>query len=417
MNRILTSIYLLSVVASPAFAEEEQRWPAWRGSDSSGANQQGSYPTKLSVGENLHWKVALPGKGCSTPIVWDDHVLLTCPIDGQDAVLSFGWDGRTKWRTRVGPERKGKHRNGSGSNPSIVTDGKRIYSLFKSGNFACLDFEGKTMWKNDLTSFGKDTLYWDFGTSPILTSKHVIVALMRKNNSWLVAYEPKTGKVAWKVERNYETPPECDHSYATPTLIRHKGEEAILVWGAERLSAHCAKDGSTLWVSTGFNPKQKKNWVVVGSQVVAGDVAIVPYGRGTHLAGIKLGGKGDVSDTHRLWTRTDSGCFVPTPAVVEGKVYILRDRGEVHCIDPMTGKSHWEDSFPRASSSYYGSPTVAGGKLYAPREDGVILVAEITEGFKFLAENDMGERVIASPVPINNRILIRGESNLFCFGG
>lgn len=417
MNRILTSIYLLSVVASPAIAEQERRWPAWRGSDSSGANQQGSYPTKLSVGENLQWKVALPGKGCSTPIVWDDQVLLTCPIDGQDAVLSFGWDGRPKWRTRVGPERKGKHRNGSGSNPSIVTDGKRVYALFKSGNFACLDFEGKTMWKNDLTSFGKDTLYWDFGTSPILTSKHVIVALMRKNNSWLVAYEPKTGKVAWKVERNYETPPECDHSYATPTLIRHKGEEAILVWGAERLSAHSAQDGSILWVSTGFNPKQKKNWVVVGSQVVAGDVAVVPYGRGSHLAGIKLGGKGDISDTHRLWTRTNSGCFVPTPAVAEGKVYVLRDRGEVHCIDPKTGKSHWEDAFPRASSSYYGSPTVAGGKLYAPREDGVILVADITEGFKFLAENDMGERVIASPVPINNRILIRGERNLFCFGG
>jgi outer membrane protein assembly factor BamB len=417
MNRILTSICLLSVVAIPAFAEQERRWPAWRGRDSSGANQKGSYPTKLSVGENLHWKAALPGKGCSTPVVWDDHVLLTCPIDGNDAVLSFGWDGRTKWLARVGPERKGKHRNGSGSNPSIVTDGKRIYSLFKSGNFACLDFEGKTIWKNDLTSFGKDTLYWDFGTSPILTSKHVIVALMRKNNSWLVAYEPKTGKIAWKVERNYETPPECDHSYATPSLITHKGEEAILVWGAERLSAHLAKDGSTLWVSTGFNPNQKKNWVVVGSQVVAGEVAIVPYGRGTNLAGIKLGGEGDVSDTHRLWTRKDSGCFVTTPAVADGKVYILRDRGEVHCIDPMTGKSHWEDAFPRASSSYYGSPTVAGGKLYAPREDGVILVADITKGFKFLAESDMGERVIASPVPINNRILIRGERNLFCFGG
>ena len=172
-----------------------------------------------------------------------------------------------------------------------------------------------------------------------------------------------------------------------------------------------------LWVSTGFNPKQKKNWVVVGSQVVAGDVAIVPYGRGTHLAGIKLGGKGEVSDSHRLWTRMDSGCFVPTPAVADGKVYILRDRGEVHCIDPKTGKSHWEDAFPRASSSYYGSPTIAGGKLYAPREDGVILVADVTDGFKFLSENDMGERVIASPVPVKDRILIRGERNLFCFGG
>ena len=171
------------------------------------------------------------------------------------------------------------------------------------------------------------------------------------------------------------------------------------------------------WVSTGFNPKQKKNWVVVGSQVVAGDIAIVPYGRGTHLAGIRMGGKGDVTETHRLWTRADTGCFVPSPAVSDEKVYILRDRGEVHCIDPKTGKSEWEDAFPRASSSYYGSPTIAGTKLYAPREDGVILIADISTGFKYLGKYDMGERVIASPVPVNDRILIRGEKNLLCFGG
>ncbi len=417
MNRFLAFAFLLFVVASLGWADPERRWPAWRGPDAAGSSWKGSYPTKLSGGENLLWKVSLPGKGCSTPVVWNDHVLLTCPVEGEDAVLAFGWDGEKKWATRVGSERKGKHRNGSGSNPSVVTDGKSIFALFKSGNFACLDFSGKIIWKNDLSSYGKDTLYWDFGTSPILTGKHVVVALMRKNNSWLIAFDPKNGKVAWKIERNYETPPECDHSYATPTLIEHKGEEAILVWGAERLSAHSAKDGSMLWVSTGFNPKKKKNWVVVGSQVVAGDVAIVPYGRGTHLAGIKLGGKGDVSDSHRLWTRTDSGCFVPTPAVADGKVYVLRDRGEVHCIDPKTGKSHWEDAFPRASSSYYGSPTIAGGKIYAPREDGVILVADVRDGFRFLGESNMGERVIASPVPVKDRILIRGEKNLFCFGG
>jgi outer membrane protein assembly factor BamB len=292
-----------------------------------------------------------------------------------------------------------------------------LYALFKSGNLACLNRGGEILWQKDLSSYGKDTLYWDFGTSPILSSKHLIVALMRKGNSWLLAFDPSSGEVAWKKERNYPTPPECDHSYATPTLIKHKGKEAILVWGAERLSAHSAEDGEMHWVSTGFNPKQKKNWVVVGSQVVAGDIAIVPYGRGTHLAGIRMGGKGDVTKTHRLWTRSDTGCFVPSPAVSDGKVYILRDRGEVHCIDPNTGKSEWEDVFPRASSSYYGSPTIAGTKLYAPREDGVILIADISTGFKYLGQYDMGERVIASPVPVNDRILIRGEKNLLCFGG
>ena len=392
-------------------------WPAWRGENASGSITHGNYPSELNQEKNLLWKAPLPDKGCSTPVVWENSVLLTSPINGEDSVLSFSMSGEKNWQTKIGPQRKGRHLNGSGSNPSVVTDGKNLYALFKSGNLACLNFDGKIIWKNDLSSYGKDTLYWDFGTSPILTSKHLIVALMRKGNSWLLAFDPKTGAVAWEKERNYKTPPECDHSYATPTLIEHKGKEAILVWGAERLSAHSAKDGEMHWVSTGFNPKQKKNWVVVGSQVVVGDIAIVPYGRGTHMKGVRMGGKGDITESNLLWTRTDTGCFVPSPAVAHGKVYVLRDRGEVHCIDPKTGKSHWEDAFPRASSSYYGSPTVAGNKLYAPREDGVILIADISKGFKFLGEFDMGERVIASPVPVNDKILIRGEKNLLCFGG
>ena len=392
-------------------------WPAWRGENGSGSTTHGNYPSELNQEKNLLWKAPLPDKGCSTPIVWENSILLTSPINGEDSVLSFSMGGEKNWQTKIGPERKGRHLNGSGSNPSVVTDGKNLYALFKSGNLACLNFDGRIIWKKDLSSYGKDTLYWDFGTSPILTSKHLIVALMRKGNSWLLAFDPKTGQVTWEKERNYKTPPECDHSYATPTLIEHEGKEAILVWGAERLSAHSAKDGEMHWVSTGFNPKQKKNWVVVGSQVVVGDIAIVPYGRGTHMKGIRMGGTGDITESNLLWTRTDTGCFVPSPAVAHGKVYVLRDRGEVHCIDPKTGKSHWEDAFPRASSSYYGSPTVAGNKLYAPREDGVILIADISKGFKFLGEFDMGERVIASPVPVNDKILIRGEKNLLCFGG
>ena len=391
-------------------------WPAWRGVDATGSIAGKYYPSSLNLNKNLIWKSPLPGKGCSTPIVWEDSILLTCPVNGNDTVLSFSMSGSKKWETEIGPERKGRHLNGSGSNPSVVTDGKNLFALFKSGNLACLDFKGKILWQKNLSGYGKDTLYWDFGTSPILSSKHLIVALMRKGNSWLLAFDPQDGEVVWKKERNYKTPPECDHSYATPTLVKHNGEEAILVWGAERLSVHSAKNGNMYWLSEGFNPKQKKNWVVVGSQVVVDDIAIVPYGRGTHLAGVRMGGKGDVTNSHRIWTRNDTGCFVPSPAIANGKVYILRDRGEVHCIDPKTGKSEWEDAFPRASSSYYGSPTIAGNILYAPREDGVILIADIAKGFKFLGEYNMEERVIASPVPVNNQIIIRGEKNLLLFG-
>lgn len=415
LPRLLAAILVLPLAASAALLPDKH-WPGWRGVDSSGSTDKGMYAAKFSDTENVLWKAPLPGKGCSTPVVWGEQIVLTSATDGQDAVLAYDWTGEQLWKTQVGSERKGKHRNGSGSNPSVATDGKLLFALFKSGNLASLDFTGKVDWKKNLASYGRDTLYWDFGTSPVLTDRHVVVALMRNKNSWLIAFDKATGEVAWEVERNYETPREGDHSYATPIVRTENGKEVLLVWGAERLTSHSAADGKVLWSCAGFNPKKKNNWVVVGSHVVAGDMAIVPYGRGTHLAGIRLGGAGDVTATHRAWTRDDSGSFVPTPCVSAGKVYILRDRGQVHCVNPADGSSHWEDAFPRGSASYYASPVVAGGHLFATREDGKILTARITDGFKFLHENDMGERIIASPVPVADKLLIRGEKHLFCIG-
>ncbi len=120
--------------------------------------------------------------------------------------------------------------------------------------------------------------------------------------------------------------------------------------------------------------------------------------------------------THRVWEREDVGTFVPTPAEDKGHVYVLRDQGELECLNPATGQAQWHGAFPKASAKYYASPVIAGGNLYAVREDGVVFVAQAEGGFKVLAENRMGERVIASPVPVSNCLLIRGEKHLFCVG-
>jgi outer membrane protein assembly factor BamB len=117
-----------------------------------------------------------------------------------------------------------------------------------------------------------------------------------------------------------------------------------------------------------------------------------------------------------MWTRQDTGTFVPTPAAFEGKVFLGRDRGELECIDPGTGKTLWAGALPKDKSSYYSSPTLADGKLYFAREDGVVFVVKASENFELLSENPMGERIIAAPVPVDNRLLIRGEKHLFCIG-
>lgn len=418
----LFSSLLLStttLLPSTAMAADRADWTSWRGPLANGSVEEGNFPSKFDAKNHL-WKTELPGKGCSTPIVLNQRVFLTAPVDGNDALLCYDMNGKEHWRTTFGKENAGKHRNGSGSNASPTTDGEAIFVYFKSGTFAAVELDGSVRWKDDLVErFGKDTLFWDHGTSPVLTSKHVIMARMHQGESWLAAFDKATGEIVWKVDRNYTTPVECDHGYTTPMVITHQGVEAILVWGAEHVTIHEAASGKLLWTCGNFNPEANKLWPAIASPVVVDNAAVIAYGRNDRgiprLHGIELSGTGDVTKTAHLWNRDDIGTFVPSPVAYKGKVVIVGDQGEVECIEPSTGETVWKDSLPKHRTKYYASPLVAGDKLYAPREDGVVFVASIAgDKFELLAENDMGESVIGSPVPAGNQILIRGEKHLFC---
>ncbi|MCH8042763.1 MAG: PQQ-binding-like beta-propeller repeat protein [Planctomycetes bacterium] len=424
MQKLLYALCCLTLLCSTTLAAEKlaANWPRWRGPEAIGSISTGAYPTKWTADENLAWKVELPGRGCSTPIVWDGQILITSAIEGADGITSYDMQGKQLWQTTYGKQRRGKHKNGSGSNPSPATDGEFIFVYYKSGLLAGLDMAGKKLWQTNLIEkYGKDTLYWDHGTSPVMTDKYVVMTMMHEGDSFLAAYDKPTGKLIWKTKRKYKCPQEGDHSYATPTVIDHNGEQRIVTWGAEHVTCHRATDGKLLWECGGFNPQRTPMWVTVASALVTSDVAIVPYGRGKRLAAVKLGGSGDVTKTHRLWTlkwKNDRiGAFVPTPAAYDGKLYLLGDRGAVSCFDLATGKTLWTDALPKSGLKYYASPTIAAGKLYAAREDGVVFVAELRGKFKVLSENPMHEQIIASPVPVAGRLLLRGEKHLFCVKG
>lgn len=413
-------LLLLLILNRTVLAEGSANWPRWRGLHDNGSVDSGRYPAKWDS-EHVLWRTPLPGKGCSTPVIWNRRIYLTAPVDRLDAVLAFDWSGERLWQTTFGPEDPGKHRNGSGSNASPVTDGEAIFVYFKSGTLAALELDGNVRWQTNLVErFGPANLFWDHGTSPVLTRDDVVMARMHAGESWLAAFDKRTGNLHWKVARNYQTPTEGDHGYATPLVIEQMGREALLVWGGQHLTAHDAADGSVIWSCGDFNPEAQAMWPSIATPVVAANIAVVACGRNDRgqprLHGIHLGGQGDVTDTHRVWSRTDIGTFVPTPAEYQGRVYLLRDHGEVECIDPATGKTLWSDAFPKGRAAYYASPLIAGGNLYAVREDGVVFVAGVTNGFELLAENAMDEPVIASPVPAENRLLIRGQQHLFCVG-
>lgn len=407
-------------IGNTNYAQELRDWTSWRGPNNSGSVEQGSFPGSLSK-DKLRWAAPLPGKGCSTPIHLAGNIYLTAPQDGKDAVVCIGENGKQLWARVFNQEDAGKHRNGSGCNASPITDGQALYVYFKSGTFAALDLQGNVLWQNDLVkAYGKDTLFWDHGTSPVLTKNHVIMARMHQGESWLAAFDKRTGQAVWKVSRNYKVPTECDHGYTTPLVMDYQGKESILVWGAEHVTIHDAADGKVVWSCGNFNPDAAQLWPAIATPVVVGDTAVIAYGRNDRgiprLFGIRLSGSGDTTNTNHAWKRDDVGTFVPTPAVHRGQVVLVRDHGEVEALDPATGKSLWKAEFPKSRANFYSSPLVAGNMLYAPREDGVVFVGKIqSDGLQVVSETDLEQPVIGSPIPFGQGVLIRGENQLMYF--
>ena len=388
-------------------------WPNWRGPAQNGSLDAGDYPTKWKP-DDVAWKVALPGKGGSSPIIWGGNIIVTCPDGSQNSVIAFDGNGKRLWQSKLGKAKNPKHKKlGSSCNSSPVTDGKGIYVYFKSGDFAALEMGGKVRWHKNLhDEFGPEKLYWDQGSSPVIVGDTVVLTRLHGGKSWIAGYDTKTGKEKWRQARDYKVPKENDNGYTTPVIFEHKGETALLVWCSDHLTAHSAKDGKVLWTCAGFNPDATGFWPAISSPVVIDGVAVVPVGRDdrkgqARMHGVTLGGK-------RAWQRDDVGVFVPSPVEYKGKVYLLRNRGGVVCLDPKKGKTIWEGEFPRGSANYYASPLIVGGVFYAAREDGVMFTAKVVDGFKQIAEIDMGEQIIATPVPFEEKLLIRGAKHLFC---
>ena len=407
---------------------EGENWPTWRGPGSNGVAIGGpgglKTPSRFSPEESLVWKVRLPGRGCSTPVVWDGQIIVTCPIGGEDGVLAYDRDGKELWKTTFGKLRPGRgQRVGSACNSSPLTDGKSIFVYFKSGVLAALTMTGEVRWKvNVFEKYGEDKLWWDVGTSPILAGGALVLAVMQtEGNSYLVSLDKMTGKEVWRTPRMYECGPESGDAYTTPQVVEVDGVETIVTWGADHLTGHEATSGKMLWECGAFNPKRKKAWRVIASAVVSDGVAVVPYGRGDALAGIRLGGSGEVTKSAWIWKNETLGTDAASPVVAGGMVYLLKDsgkeRGRVTCLEAATGKIQWESILPKSAKIFYASPLLVGDRLYFAREDGVVFCGTVTkEGLTDLVENTLGETVIASPVAVDGKLLVRGDTHLFCFG-
>lgn len=422
-SRASIVVLLLAALAPQAPARSEN-WPNWRGPALDGVAAGTGYATTWSPEAHVAWKVTLPGLGASTPAVWGDAIVLTCAIDGKDAAICFDRAGKEIWRRSLGAEKVGKHAKATGCNPSPVTDGKHVWVYFKSGELAALDLAtGAVAWQENLQEkFGEDTLWWDLGTSPVLTKDAVVVAVMQTGPSYLAAFGRTDGKLLWKHDRNLDAPEEAAQSYSTPLVV--KGEEkfgepaeVIFVLGADHVTAHDAADGHELWRVGGLNPAGEKYFRSIASPVVADDLVIAPYARGSTLTAVKRGGKGDVTQTHVAWARKDLGADVPTPAFQDGKLVVCTDQGKVACLDAPTGKTLWEGELAKNRHAYSASPVLVDGKILVTREDGqsaVLSGPDAPGRFEVVGEGSVGEMTVATPVCVDGGIFLRTHDRLWC---
>jgi len=402
-------------------------WPNWRGPSLNGAAAGTGYVAEWGPDQHVVWKVSLPGLGASTPAVWGDMLVVTCTIEGKDAVIGLDRSGRERWRQTLGEARAGKHKKATGANSSPVTDGEQVWVYFKSGELACLDLAtGAIAWRTNLQQrFGEDTLWWDLGTSPVLAKETVIVAVMQSGPSYLAAFDRGTGDLVWKHDRDVPAPEEAAQSYSTPIVVAGdgtKGEpnEVVFVLGADHVTAHDAATGREMWRVGGLNPQANGFFRSIASPVLAGDLVIAPYARGGTITAIRRGGSGDVTDTHVAWVRKDIGADVPTPAFHEGRIVVCTDKGVVEGLESATGRTVWRKELSKNRNAYSASPVIVDGRVIVVREDGeaVVLGWPASDGGEVtvVGGGAVGEMTVATPVCVDGRMFLRTHDSLWCIG-
>lgn len=422
----LATICLLPLASPGVSAADLASWPQWRGPQQDGAVAGNHYPLKWSEESGIDWKTKLPGLGGSTPVVAGSTAYLTAGIEGKNSLLAIDTgSGELRWTVELGADTGGKHRKGSGSNPSAVVDAGHVYAYFRSGDLGCVDVQGNVRWQVNLQEkFGEDTLWWDLGSSPLLTDQAVIVAVMQTGPSYLVAFDKQTGDVLWKQDRMLAAPEEAAQSYSTPLAVTVGEQALIAVMGADHLTLHDLQTGAELARLGGFNPTGHKYFRSISSPVADAGIIVCPYARGETLTAVRvsdlLAGKGSDSIA---WFRDDLGSDVPTPAAAEGRLYVVGDsnqtKGVVSCLDIQTGNTVWDVELPKSRLSFTSSPLLAGGQLYVTGEDGTThVIGPIPSAApERIASNSLADDepyTVASPIPLEDgSLLLRTRGFLY----
>ncbi len=430
---LLAALIPLLLASPPSAAQDPGHWPRWRGPAGDGVARTAA-PLAWTDGTNVRWKVELPGRGVSSPIVHGTRVIVTTavPTDpdvpepapepqggrGRSAMApseqSFelhcmdAKSGRTLWRTvaAVATPHEGYHKSyGSWASASPITDGERVYASFGSQGIHAFDLEGKPAWSFDpgvklemRNAFGE-------GLAPVLAGDALVQVVDHEGVDFVVALDRRSGKELWREERVEPS------TWATPLVTSFGGRDQVVTGGTNRVRSYDAKDGALVWECGGLGLN------VIPALVRAEDLVLAMSGyRDKNILAIELGREGDLTDGDAVsWSSTQGCAYTASPVLHDGLYYTVTDGGLVSCLDAATGEARYvEQRLPRGSA-VKASPVAAGDFLYCPTEEGDVHLVRLGPEFAVTATNSLeGQVFIASPAVAENALYLRSLTHLVC---
>ncbi|MDC0574420.1 PQQ-binding-like beta-propeller repeat protein [Pirellulaceae bacterium] len=392
-----------------------ENWMRFRGPTGQGISSESQLPLTWSATKNIKWKASLPGNGWSSPIVFEDFVFITASSEegvSCRVICVNRKDGSIAWNTEVHRQKPGPMRKqNSYATPTPVTDGKHVYSVFYDGTVTAVDFSGKIVWKNSEVKFFS---LHGLGASPILANGQVIMPFDGSSREetqvgWKIPWDKavvlsldaENGSVRWKGERG---PSRVGH--VTPILL-NDGSQLISA-GGDRVQGFDPATGKRIWsiYSQGEG--------VTPSPVVGDGLIYTSSGfEAPTLRAIRLGGKGDVTNTHIAWEQKRGVAALSSLLYVKPYLYSISRDNILHCIEASSGNIVWME---RLSGVHWASPVYADGRIYILSEEGVTLVLRPGGKYDEIARNDLGETCLASMAVSQGNLFIRSSQHLYCIG-
>lgn len=420
-------------------------WPSFRGTAAAGVADGMNLPETWNgeSGENIKWKVRIPGLAHSSPVVWGERVFVTTAIssagnhsfrrglygagDASDDMSSHQWKvyaldrktGKVIWEhvAYEGVPKERRHIKSTYASSTPVTDGRYVVAFFGSQGLYAYDMNGKPLWKVDLGrldvgAYNSPEIEWGTASSPIIWRDLVIVQCDTSKEDFLVAVNLKTGKEAWR------TPREEFPSWGTPTVYPGKRPE-LVTNGSKFIRGYDPATGKELWRLGGSSD------ITAPTPIYDGEYIVMASGRRpvAPIFVLKAGAKGDItlpegktSNDFVVWNRNQRGSYMPTPLIYQGYLYVANNNGIFDCYELATGKEVYRERIPHQGSGFSGSPVAADGKIYLPSEDGDIFIVKAGPQFAVVGTARVGEPLMATPALSGGMMLIRAQEHLFAVG-